>query len=153
MATPPTNQIPAPYQPPATTQDRILRLEVLLPEMERRLTERLNAGANKFGALEEQLRPKPRSPWTYIGALFGIVVFVGSIIWQAAKYPDREEFQAANAGAGDKIERLQADFSALQRSQDQITRDVAAIQHGQTRLETSMDKIETKLDRVLRAPR
>jgi hypothetical protein len=76
---------------------------------------------------------------------------VGSIIWQAAKYPDRAEFQEANAGAGVKIERLQADFGDMQRTQDQLTRDVAAIQSGQTRLETTIDKIDTKLDRVLRS--
>ncbi len=40
-----------------------------------------------------ELKPRAPSKLTLLGSLFGIVVFVGGLVWAASRYPERGEFQ------------------------------------------------------------
>ena len=79
--------------PGFTLQDRVLGLEWWRLEIERRLV----AGVTQFTELKNgigALQPKPRSFVSILPFLIPVIILAGTMLWQAARYPDRREFES-----------------------------------------------------------
>ena len=99
--------------PGATVYDRVLGLEFWRLEVERRLHE----GVATFEGIKREvgaLQPKPRSFLSMLPFLIPVVILAGTMLWQAARYPDRREFDA-------KLNTVQADVAAIRLEQAQAT--------------------------------
>ncbi len=99
--------------PGATVYDRVLGLEFWRLEVERRLHE----GVATFEGIKREvgaLQPKPRSFLSMLPFLIPVVILAGTMLWQAARYPDRREFDA-------KLNTVQADVAAIRLEQAQST--------------------------------
>lgn len=70
---------------------------------------RLNAGAEKMATLDAQLRPSAR---TWIAGCAAAIVFVGGLVWAAAKYPTADEVDDMNRS----LHQLQIQQAKLQQS-------------------------------------
>ena len=82
--------------------DRLVRVETAKESIDKRLSE----GGESFKELRESIRtlhekiestaPKPMSrtqlAMFILGPILGLLVLVGSVVWQAARTPDRTEF-------------------------------------------------------------
>ena len=93
--------------------DRVLGLEFWRLEVERRLHE----GVATFEGIKREvgaLQPKPRSVLSMLPFLIPVVILAGTMLWQAARYPDRREFDA-------KLNTVQADVAAIRLEQAQAT--------------------------------
>ena len=93
--------------------DRVLGMEFWRLEVERRLS----AGVSQFTELRNSmsaLQPKPRSFTSMLPFLIPVVILAGTMLWQAARYPDRREFDA-------KLNTVQADVAAIRLEQAQST--------------------------------
>jgi len=121
-------------------------------DLERRVEERLRSGAATFDKLWEAintvrdeareqidaLKPKPMPAWKILAALAGVAIFVGTLIWQAARYPDRDEYND-----------VRGDVGTIKIEQAQIRTVVEGVRESQTRIEHS----QTRLERALRGDR
>lgn len=138
-----------------------------------KIESRLEAGQKEFGALRdeqraqraiiEQLRqevqdvtrPKPMSRlqvFAFVaGPVLGVCVLIGGFVWQAARYPDRSEFNAAQGEASAAQRSTDARLHALENIQTAQQKDVASIAAAAERQERRLDKIDDKLDRALSA--
>jgi hypothetical protein len=115
----------------------------------------ISQGAEHFSKLEhtlDDLKPKPKT-LQIVGIGFGIVTFVAALIWQAARYPDRGEFNEAiralqqeNSNTADSLHKVQTDSLVMQK-------DVKAIQESQDREEHATEVIREKLDHLIVAGR
>ena len=93
--------------------DRVLGMEFWRLEVERRLHE----GVATFEGIKREvgaLQPKPRSFLSMLPFLIPVVILAGTMLWQAARYPDRREFDA-------KLNTVQADVAAIRLEQAQST--------------------------------
>jgi hypothetical protein len=98
--------------PGATVYDRVLGLEFWRLEVERRLHD----GVSQFTDIKSEvnrLQPKPRSFTSMLPFLIPVVILAGTMLWQAARYPDRREFDA-------KLNTVQTDVAAIRLEQAQI---------------------------------
>jgi len=100
--------------------ERLVRVEAARETMEKRLSE----GAETFSELRTSVvnlrkeitdsAPKPLPRWQLLafilGPVLGVVVLVGSIVWQAARTPNRDEFT-----------KLQEQVQALEITQVRIS--------------------------------
>ena len=74
---------------------------------EERTDARLHAGSETMAQLKEQiaeLTPKPRSAWPYVTFGFMAVLALAGWIWQAARYPERAEFEQMRRDLGQRID-------------------------------------------------
>lgn len=127
------------------------KLEWALEHHEGAVKSRLDQGAQHFSKLEnalEQLKPKPKT-LQIVGVGFGIVTFIGALIWQAARYPDRTEFDQAirslqheNRATAEVVNKVQMDSILMQKN-------IEAIQESQDREERNTDAIREKLDKLI----
>lgn len=90
-------------------EKRIYALEIKLKETERRQDVRLSDGAKTFhkhedrlADLEARMLPKPADKWKVAGLVIGVLLTVAAWVWQAARYPDRAEYN----GLAQKVEQL-----------------------------------------------
>ena len=94
--------------PGTTVADRVLGLEWWRLEVERRLT----AGVAQFTELKSavnDLRPKPRSFVSMLPFLIPMIILAGTMLWQAARYPDRREFESVKTElAAIRLEQAQS---------------------------------------------
>jgi hypothetical protein len=75
-----------------------------------------------------------------LGPIIGAVLLFGGLIWQAAKYPDRGEFNDAKKA-----------IQEMRETQIRTTAAVESIQGSLQRMEAKQDKgIEQKLDALVR---
>jgi len=82
--------------PGSSLPDRVLGLEWWRVEVERRL----GTGVAQFTELKSAvnaLQPKPRSFLSMLPFLVPVIILAGTMLWQAARYPDRKEFEAVRA--------------------------------------------------------
>lgn len=127
-----------------TISDRLTKAEGRDEAVERRLAE----GVQTFTDIRTELRamsPKPLSTWKVIGFILGpvlaLLVLVGGFIWQAAKYPDRSEFEDAKKQIGEVQTRLTVDISAFKVEQVQLKSDVAATKDTVKKMDDKLDKL------------
>lgn len=134
-------------------EDRIARSEWKAEVTDKRLHE----GAESFemtrqslellrSRLEEAIRPKPFPAWKLAGLFAGLVSLVAGWIWQAARYPDRQEFQSLQSKVDTELEKLRESHRILQT-------DAALIKASQERQEGVTGELVRKLDEALRSPR
>lgn len=97
------------------------------------VNERLDRGAATFSDLRratELLTPKPTPPWKIVGIVVTVAVLLAGWVWQAAKYPNRDEFNSVREEVGIlKIEqvKMQADIDAIVDSQARVERGIEEI--------------------------
>ena len=119
-------------------EDRIGMLEGALEKTNARLAQ----GAQTFSSTDErfaELHTKIEGGGKMVFAVpFALLLFLGGLIWQAASYPNRDEFN-----------KLRSRTHQIQLKQTEINSDVQAIRGSQTRIEASVAKIGDKLDEVL----
>lgn len=56
--------------------------------------------------LGKELRPQPVSKLQLFGALFGAVVFAGTLVWWASRYPERGEFDTLRSSVNENRSEL-----------------------------------------------
>lgn len=127
------------------------KLEWALEHHEQAIKQRLDQGAAHFSKLEqslEEMKPKPRI-LPILGVGFGIVTFVGALIWQAARYPDRTEFNQAIQQLQHENSSTSSDMHKMQMDSLVMQKNIESIQESQDREERATDAIRDKLDKLL----
>jgi len=102
---------------------------------------------------QEAIQPKPMAVWKIAGLVLTVVVLVSSWIWQAAKYPNREEFNASKQESQLSQEKLSDEIDSVKLKQAEIRTDQMLIKDSVQRQEKAQEKIDYKLDKLLEAPR
>ena len=147
---------------PPTPDNRELHWRV--GDLERRVDERLRGGAQTFAELKaaieavrdeaqqgvEALRPKPMPAWKLVASCAGMIVFVATLIWQAARYPTREEYNQSQATTRENIDEVRLDVGAIKLEQVQIKGSVEHVRDALTRVERSQEAITEQLARALK---
>jgi hypothetical protein len=116
------------------------------------INKRLNVGAENFtnirrsqASLERELQevktPKPIQTWRMAGFVLTVVVMVAGWIWAAARYPDREEYNALER----ELRTLRE--QAIERHQDLREGDMAA-QTDRKIFDRRLIELEQRLDDV-----
>jgi hypothetical protein len=98
----------------------------------------LRGGAEMFATLRRDIgdlqvatAPKPMSRFQLLafilGPVIGTIVFMGTFVWQAARYPDRAEFNAARAEAAAAWDRLTESIEQAKIERVQLQADIALL--------------------------
>lgn len=114
-------------------RERVQRHGYQIESIEKRLSDGADAFAKVRASIEDvrkEQQPKPTPPWKIASIAIAIATMVLAWVWQAAKYPDRSEFNQVNS----KVQELKLD-------QVQIQSDINAIKASQTRVEKNIDKL------------
>jgi hypothetical protein len=117
--------------------DRVLGMEFWRLEVERRLS----AGVAQFTELKNSmsaLQPKPRSFTSMLPFLIPVIILAGTMLWQAARYPDRREF-----------EDVKVQMSSFRVEQAKTTEQLVRALESVARLETRQTNDSAKLDQLL----
>ena len=119
--------------------DRVLGLEFWRLEVERRL----GVGNSQFGELQRALnalQPKPRSFTSMLPFLVPVIILAGTMLWQAARYPDRREFE--------DVKVQMSSFRVEQaKTTEQLVRALESVARLETRQTTDSGKLDQLLDR------
>jgi uncharacterized coiled-coil protein SlyX len=147
------------HYPRAATESpeqRMTRLEMDTA----RVNMRLENGQKEFMALREEQRalrgqieqlgrdlaPKPLTRFQLFGfvagPVLGLVLILGGIIWQAARYPDRAE-------VGLTTREMERRIGELEQKLGEQGRDVAALNGASERHEKTLEKVDAKIERLL----
>lgn len=128
---------------------------------------RLENGQREFMALREEQRalratieqqarehaPKPLTRlqvFAFIaGPVLGVVVLLGGYVWNAARYPDRTEFNAAQASAIEESRLVDKRLNAIEGTQSLQAKDLSTIGSSADRNEKALDKLADKVERSL----
>lgn len=131
-----------------TLDKRVDRIEWQQDAIDKRLSE----GAETFSEvrqsikdIHDELKPKPIATWKIASFALTIMLLVGAWIWQAARYPDRTEFNEARQATEAKANKVQADVQHLRMEQVKIQADIKAIKSSQARTEKGMGEIKTDI--------
>ena len=95
---------------------------------------RLDDGAEAFAKvrasiddLREDQKPKPTPTWKVASVAIALAAMVIVWVWQAAKYPDREEFNAMHGEVQElklKQVEMQANIEMIKASQDRSEKNI-----------------------------
>jgi hypothetical protein len=101
------------------------------------IDKQLHEGAESFVSIrkaiddvQDQVRPKPVPTWKIVAVAITAMALLGGWVWQAAQYPNRDEFEAVRAETSEiKMEqvRIQADLRAMREGQKNIERSIREI--------------------------
>jgi hypothetical protein len=97
--------------------------------------------------------PPPTPAWKITLAFAGIFVFVVTVLWQAARYPNRAEFEGAQETTTQHLDTLRENINAIQIEQTMVRGDVNAIRNSQHRIERSQEMMADRLTKALRGRR
>lgn len=75
-----------------------------------------------------------------LGPLLGVVVMVAGLVWQAARYPTREEFHAAEAA----IHRLDKGVEVQGAHVEALRDQVGAVKEQGSRIEAKLNDLARK---------
>lgn len=125
----------------------------ILESQQANIDTRLREGAETFATFRDSLRtltarvePRAVTPSRIAAAAFALVVSLGipiaSWIWQAARYPDRSEFNG-----------IRSSVTEMQAAQTQLKADLYIHADSFKRADDRQQAIEKKLDRVLEGRR
>ncbi len=108
------------------------------------LEHRLSEGAKAFSdirdsvaALKEEIRPRP---WKVVSIVATVFVAAVGVVWAAARYPDREEFDVARRKTDDRLYELDRKVLESAGEQRLMKRDVAEIAEGQKAIREKLDQ-------------
>lgn len=76
--------------------------------------------------------------WALVVALSGMVI---PWVWQAAKYPDRSEFDAAKLEMKDTESRVTADVRKVREEVIELKADIKNIKESQARIERLLETL------------
>lgn len=128
---------------------------------------RLENGQREFMALREEQRairahmeqqardlaPKPLTRFQIVGFVAGpvlaVVVLLGGYVWNAARYPDRTEFNAAQQSTADALRAVDRRLNTIEGAQALQAKDLSTIGASADRNEHALDKLADKIERQL----
>jgi len=132
--------------------DRLLKVEFQQANIEARMHE----GAAMFESLrredeilKERSTPKPKSFLAVMPWLISLLALTGGLLWQAARYPDRNEFERVKAQMATTESFLTEKLSVFKVEQAKITAAVDKALDSVQRVEQQQGNIGAKLDRLL----
>lgn len=120
---------------------------------------RLNDGARTFSeitqtqkelheAIADAKKPPAVQWWKIAGLIATILILVITWVWQAARYPDREEFNRARQQTEDRAKGLDNGLNDLKLEQVKIQSSVQAIKDSQARTEKAVDEIKADIKTI-----
>lgn len=149
------------HYPRAATEapsERIAKMEIRLENGQREfmaLREEQRALRGAIDAMAREFAPKPMSRMQLFafvaGPVIGVALLLGGFVWQAARYPDRVEFDAARAAADDAARSTERKLIQLESAQTLQARDVATVQSTTDRHDKTLEKLDAKVERLLTA--
>jgi chromosome segregation ATPase len=110
----------------------------------------LSAAHDKW---HEATQPKPIPTWKVVGFAFGVLCTLATVVWMFARYPDREEFNAAQEAAQEAHKALDDDMDRIGAKQQVLATDQRLIKASQESADKSLTKIDKKLDMLLQPAR
>lgn len=100
-----------------------------------------------IGDLRVAVAPKPLSRFQLLGFILGPVigtlVFVGTVVWQAARYPDRQEVDALREGLYSRQEGVEKQLEQLRIERVQMQGEFALMRATLQRIELAIDRSPT----------
>jgi len=117
--------------------ERVGRLEWELEQVETRLDKGAQAFSdirNEHQQLRDAVAPKPTPTWKVIAVGLTVITLLAGWVWQAAKYPNRDEF--------DTVRR---EVNTLKLDQVKIQKDIESIKASQERVEDGIGVIQTDI--------
>jgi hypothetical protein len=118
-------------------------------EVRKGLAETNEAVHKSHEHLKAQIQPKPVPGWKVLSMAFGIACVIGGWVWSLARYPDRDEFTAAQQAIGVEQQAMRLEVSKVKVKQVNLGHDVQLIRSSVERQERTQEKLERKLDKVL----
>ncbi len=117
------------------------------------INRRLNDGAKTFSEMHQSQRalqteiaemqkPKPMEWWKVAGFVLSLLALLGTMLWYAAKYPDRSEFNQDRQRNAERAKGFDRDLQLLKLEQVKIQSDVKTIKESQSRVERHFDEIK-----------
>lgn len=103
---------------------------VIKPELEARLI--------------SELRPKP---WKVVATVGALVLAVGGLIFQAARYPDRAEYESDQTAAAARFAKVESEARDMDRTQIRIIGQLDRIEQQLAEIKLAQDKLERALRR------
>ena len=129
--------------------ERLATIEHTVDSAKERLDEHLRADATAFKQIEDQierLNAKITWPiWKVIVTIVSAISMAGALIWAAARYPDRAEFDRLNQ----QFQEMRVEQAILNRSLETVTEKQA---ESQTVIKATLDKLNDKIDDLDRFP-
>lgn len=123
------------------------------------IDKRLNEGAETFSEvrqsikdIHEQLKPKPIPMWKVASFALTIMLLVGAWIWQAARYPDRDEFNEARQTGEAKTDLVQIEVTHLKLEQVKMQSNISQIKSSQARTERDVGEIKSDIKSLMATP-
>lgn len=123
--------------------ERLQKVEWEQEAIEKRLREGAAAFASVRDSIDdvrEQIKPKPVPTWKVIAASLSALALIGGWIWQAAQYPNRDEFEA-----------VRSESAAIKIEQVRIQADLRSMRESQTNIETNLRDIAKDVNEIARA--
>jgi hypothetical protein len=138
--------------------ERIAKMEIRLENGQREFMALREEQRSLRAALEQQARDLAPKPLTRLqvfgfvaGPVLGVVVLLGGYVWNAARYPDRAEFNAALQSAADASRAVDRRLNAIESAQALQAKDLSTIGASADRNEKGLDKLADRLERQLAA--
>ena len=163
-------QTEPPLTPHEELRSRVQRLEWESEQNRQRLKE----GADSFTALRDSIQeqrealneahkkwtkqwieatsPKPINIKSVIAIGITIAMIIGGWIWSLARYPDREEFNAAQKSFETETRLVKEDVEEVKVEQIRLSNEVRYIRDSVERQERRQEQLDQKLDKALGAP-
>jgi hypothetical protein len=88
------------------------------------------------------VRPKPASKMPYYAMALTVFLAFAGALWQAAKYPDRPEFNTARSALEQRTQDLTLQATLHQR-------DISELREANKRLEQALQAAQSKIDQLL----
>lgn len=110
------------------SDDTGVRLRLYEERTDARLREGATAMATMRAAIAE-IKPKPRSAWPFVTFGFAVALAFGGWIWQAARYPDRQDLAEVNR----RIEMVNGKLIDIVLEQEKIRGALVRLQEAKRR--------------------
>lgn len=98
----------------------LVRVENKTEQLVARLEAKNESAFDKIHVQVGELKPKRVSLFQIIASLFGVVIFVGSVIWTLSRYPTGDDFEKISAS----MNRVELRLAIQQRDIDDLKKAV-----------------------------
>lgn len=89
--------------------------------------------------------------WRTIGVIVGIIGMIVPWVWQAARYPDRAEFNEVKQEFRASEKEMSRELRDISTEQHVIKKDISYIKESQRRIEDSVNRVlEARHPRLMR---
>ena len=77
--------------------------------------------------------------WRTISAFISVCLMLGGLVWAAARYPTRDEFNTVKARVRSHEDKIYEDVLKIRENQARIKTDIEHIKSSQNRIERLLD--------------